>query len=103
VFGPRATGATSIRASDQTTLLTDKSDILARWAEHFNALLNRDLSICDETITALPQLPENNSLVDPAANEETVKALKQTSGKGPGAGGIQADIYKRGGEVLVRT
>ncbi|XP_076447193.1 uncharacterized protein LOC143284443 [Babylonia areolata] len=101
VYGPRVTGSTPVRASDQTTLLTDKKDILARWAEHFNTLLNRDSSVSDEAIAALPQLPVNDSLAAPPTKIETQKVLKLTmSGKAPGVDGNQADICKYGGEVL---
>ena len=101
VYGPKATGSTPVRASDQTTLLTDKKDILAHWAEHFNTLLNKDSSISDEAVASLPQLPVNDLLAAPPTKAETQKALKlTTSGKAQGADRIQADIYKHGGEEL---
>ncbi|KAL8566199.1 hypothetical protein ACOMHN_063089 [Nucella lapillus] len=53
-------------------------------------------------MAGLPQLPVKESLADPPSSAETVKALKQnTSGKGPGADGIPADIYKNGSEILL--
>ena len=65
--------------------------------------MNRDSTTSDEVIAVLPQLPENDTLVAPPAHEETIKALKQTtSGKAPGADGIQVDIYKCGGEALAK-
>ncbi len=56
VYGPKSTGTTPVRAADLTTLLADKADILTRWAEHLNRLLNRESSISDEAIAAFPQL-----------------------------------------------
>ncbi|KAL8624036.1 hypothetical protein ACOMHN_041626 [Nucella lapillus] len=102
IYGPKNNWVNSIRASDQTTLLIDKTCILACWAEHFNALLNRDSSISEEVIAALPQLPVKEPLADPPSSVGTTKALKQTtSGKAPGADRIPADIYQNGGKILL--
>ena len=101
VYGPKTSGTTPVRSADQTILLTDKRDILSRWAEHFNSLLNRHSEISDEAIDSLPQLPPDDSLANLPTGAELRKALKQTtSGKSPGADGIPAEIYKNGGEAL---
>ena len=65
VYGPRAPGSMPIKTADQSTLLTDKADILARWAEHFEKLLNRESQMCEEAIEALPQLPVKDTIADP--------------------------------------
>ena len=44
VYGPRASGSTPVFAADNSTLLTDKTEILSRWADHFNSLLNKRLT-----------------------------------------------------------
>ena len=101
-YGLKASGSTTVRSSDQSTLLTKKTDILARWAEHFSSVLNRESTISDEAIASLPQLPVRESLADPRTSAELAKALKQTTpGKAPGADGMPADIYKNGGDVLL--
>ena len=95
VYGPRASASIPVRSFDQSTLLTEKTDILARWAEHFSSVLNRESTISDEAIASLPLLPVKESLADPPTSAELAKALKQTSpGKAPGADGIPANIYK---------
>jgi len=43
------------------------------------------------------------SLSDPPTSAEVIKAVKQTTpGKAPGADGIPADIYRNGGDVLLK-
>ncbi|KAI8496789.1 hypothetical protein Bbelb_254440 [Branchiostoma belcheri] len=39
VYGPKASGSAPVRTSDKSTLLTQKTDILPRWAEHFSSVL----------------------------------------------------------------
>ena len=40
VYGPKTAGSAPVLSSDGAKLLTDKNEILSRWAEHFNTLLN---------------------------------------------------------------
>ena len=102
VYGPKASGSTPVRSSDQSTLLTEKADILARWVEHFNSVLNRESTISEEAIASLPQLPVKESMADLPTSAEVAKALKQTTpGKAPGADGNLADIYRYGGDMLL--
>ena len=41
VYGNQSCGATPLMGADGTTRITDRSEILIRWAEHFNDVLNR--------------------------------------------------------------
>ena len=43
IYDPRVNGSNPVFQSNCSTLLTDKDDLLARWAEHFNSLLNKQL------------------------------------------------------------
>ena len=71
---------------------------MKRWAEHFNGVLNRPLSINDEAINRLPQVECNPLLDELPTVSETVKAKKiLSSGKAPGSDAIPAEIYKAGG------
>ena len=65
VYGPQTSGATPLLSADGATLLTEKSKILDRWADHFQTVLNRPASIKDQAIARLPQVEVNNSLHDP--------------------------------------
>jgi len=84
-------------------LLTEKKQILERWAEHFNQVLNCPADINDEAITRLPQKEINQDLDNLPTEEEVTKAIKQLScGKAPGSDAIPAEVYKAGGPVMVQ-
>ncbi|ROT78369.1 hypothetical protein C7M84_002918 [Penaeus vannamei] len=95
MYGPKVSGSTPVRTCDQSTLLTEKTEILAHWAEHFKSVLNRDSTISEEAIASLPQLQLKESLSDPPTSAKVIKAVKQTTpGKAPGTDGI----YRNGGD-----
>ena len=50
IYGPTTSGSSPILNKDGTNLITDKEDILKRWAEHFDSVLNRPSAINDEAI-----------------------------------------------------
>ncbi len=86
---------------DGTTLITDKSAILNRWAEHFSAVLNRPADINAEDIARLPQVETNTDLDRPPSKEEVKEAIKQlSSGRNgicaPSAEAIPAEVFKHG-------
>ena len=84
-------------SADRTSLLTGKEVILKRWAEYFDGILNRPLSINDEAIIRVPQVECNLLLGEFPTVSETVKAIKRlSSGKAPGSDAIPAVVYKAG-------
>ncbi|KAK4319323.1 hypothetical protein Pmani_009726 [Petrolisthes manimaculis] len=102
VYGPQSSGSSPLLSSDGTTLLNDKKQILYRWAEHFNSVLNRPSTINDEAINQLRQEPINEELDIPPSSEEVSKAIKQlSSGKAPGPDSIPAEVYISGGPTLL--
>ncbi|VDL92010.1 unnamed protein product [Schistocephalus solidus] len=56
IYGPCIKGTVPLLSSDGTTLLTEKSHILKRWAEHFRSVLNCSSAIYDVAIDRLPQM-----------------------------------------------
>nr|VZI27655.1 unnamed protein product [Spirometra erinaceieuropaei] len=62
VYGTVAKGTAPLLSADVTTLLTEKTQILQRWAEHFGGVLNRPSTIFDAAIARLPQLETNTDL-----------------------------------------
>ena len=101
VYGPQTSGSRPLLNADGTQLLTEKQQILERWAEHFDQVLNRPSSINDEAIANLPQVQANHDR-DNEPTEEVQKAIKQLwCGKAPGADAIPAEIYKAGGPVML--
>ena len=102
VYGPQTSGTSPILSADGSTLFTEKEEILDRWSEHFQNVLNRPSTINEEAIDRLPQVELNTSLSDPPTLEETAEAISLLSnGKAPGPDAIPAEVYKAGGHILV--
>ncbi|KAK3868796.1 hypothetical protein Pcinc_025834 [Petrolisthes cinctipes] len=103
VYGPPSCGSSPLLSADGTTLLKGKKEILERWVEHFDSVLNRPLSINNEAIARLPQVAINPDLDIPPSVEEVAKAFKQmSSGKAPGPDAIPAKVFKFGGPTLLK-
>ena len=102
VYGPTSRGTVHpLLSADGSKLVTEKQEILQRWAEHFSNILNATSSFDDETINRLPQVLTNDTLDDLPSIAEVNKAIQQiSSGKSPGPDSIPAEIYKAGGPVL---
>ncbi|BHF78099.1 hypothetical protein SprV_0602120900 [Sparganum proliferum] len=99
VYGPPTKGSAPLLSADGSTLLTEKTQILQRWAEHFRGILNRP---SDVAIDRLPQVETNVDLDLPPSLQETIRAVQQlSSGKAPGSDAIPAEVYKRGGPQLM--
>jgi len=101
-FGPRSSGSSPMYSSDGT-LLTDKQQILDRWAEHFQSVLNCQSSVSQQALDDIDQRPMLKYLSLTPSLAEVTKAVKQmSSGKVPGSDGIPADVFKHGGMKLTR-
>nr|VZI30843.1 unnamed protein product [Spirometra erinaceieuropaei] len=101
VHGPPTKGTSPLLSADGSTLLTEKTQILQRWAEHFRGVLNRPSVISDAAIARLPQVETNVDLDLPPSLQETISAVQQlSSGKAPGSDAIPAEVYKHGGPLL---
>ncbi|BHF64936.1 hypothetical protein SprV_0200794400 [Sparganum proliferum] len=85
VYCPPTKATAHLLSADRSTLLTEKTQILQRWAEHFRGDFNRSSTIYDAAIARLPQVETNADLDLPPSLHETIKV-------GPDA--ISAEIYK---------
>nr|VZI24628.1 unnamed protein product [Spirometra erinaceieuropaei] len=102
VYGPPTKGSAPLLSADGSTLLTEKTQILQRWAEHFQGVLNRPSVISDVAIARLPQVETNVDLDLPPSLQETIRAVQKLSnGKAPGSDAIPAEVYKHGGPQLM--
>ncbi|BHF63558.1 hypothetical protein SprV_0200655200 [Sparganum proliferum] len=102
VYGPPTKGTAPLLNADGSTLLTEKTQILQRWAEHFRGVLNRPSAISDAAIDRLPQVETNADLDLPPSLQETIRAVQQlSSGKASGSDAIPAEVYKHGGPQLM--
>ena len=101
VYGPSSQTNAPLKSSDGT-LLTEKSDILDRWTEHFDMLLNRPSSIDQTAIDAMTQRPLIEDLALPPTEKEIEEAIHQLQpGKSPGPDGIPPEVFKEGGSSLL--
>nr|VZI41010.1 unnamed protein product [Spirometra erinaceieuropaei] len=97
VYGPPTKGTAPLLSSNGNTLLTEKTQILQRWAEHFRGVLNRPSVVSDAAIERLPQVETNVDLDLPPSLQETIGAVQQlSSGKA-----IPVEVYKHGGPQLM--
>ena len=101
VYGPAKRGTTQLTALEGTTVLQGKSEILNRFAEHFDQLLNKPGNLYDRAASAIKVRPEIHCLSDPPDLKEVVDAIDATrEGTAPGKCGIPAEIWKYGGPDL---
>nr|VZI42249.1 unnamed protein product [Spirometra erinaceieuropaei] len=89
VYGPPTKGTTPLLSADGSTLITEKTQILQSWAEHFRDVLNRpSTTTSDAAIVGLDL---------PPSHHETMRAVQQPSrGKAPGTYSIPVEVYKHG-------
>ena len=103
VYGPKESSNSPVLSADGETLHTDKSEILLRWKEHFESVLNSNSEIDEEVISSIPQRPEIPGLAFLPTFEEIKHVIKQLlCGKAPGKDGIPPEIFKYGGTKLIK-
>lgn len=86
IYGPLASGRSPMLSVDGTKVITDKNEIVERWAEHFDSVLNQPSSINDTGIQLLPQVAFNPELNIPPSEDKVANAIKQMScGKASGS------------------
>nr|VZI33527.1 unnamed protein product [Spirometra erinaceieuropaei] len=101
-YGPPTKGTATPLIADGSSLPTEKTQILQRWAEHFRGVLNCPYTISDAAIACLPQVETNIDIHRPPSLGETIRAVMQpSSGKAPRSGAISAEIYKHGDHQLM--
>nr|VZI38078.1 unnamed protein product [Spirometra erinaceieuropaei] len=102
VYGPPTRSTPPLLSADGSNPLTEKTQILQRWAEHFRGVLNRPSVISDAAIARVSQVETNADLDLPPSLQETIRAVQQlSSGKAPGSDAIPAEVYKNGDPQLM--
>jgi len=104
VWGPRLCSPDQLLATDNKFILTDKQDILIRWAAHFQTLLNNTTVADEEVVNQITQSPINTELdVCPSFSEVKDAIGMLCEGKFPGADGLHPKIIRRGGNRLAEV
>lgn len=98
--GGSKTGAAACR-DENGNLVTDIQGMLRRWRDHFNGLLNGS-TVAEEVEPDIP-ITDDGVDIPPPDYDEVVKAVKRLkNNKAPGADGIPAELFKTGGEELLK-
>ena len=104
VYGPTFQVQAPLRSSDGSCLLSAKEDILHRWTEHYQALFGDTRVVQDTSIAKIPQKEVKTELDFPPSPEEVRSAIKKLKcHKAPGIDAIPAEVYKHGGDTLVKS
>ena len=102
VYGPRESRSSPVLSSDSKTLFTDKKEIVTRWKEHFENVLNMASTIDETVISSIPQRAEIPALFADLTLKEVKDAIKQLfCRKAPGEDGNPPEVFKYGGQKLV--
>ncbi|BHF59516.1 hypothetical protein SprV_0100247600 [Sparganum proliferum] len=102
IYGLPTKDTAPLLNADDSTLLTEITQILQRWAEHFRGVLNRPSTISDAAIARLPQVETNVDLdLLPSLHETSRPVQKLASGKASGSDAIPTEFYKHGGPQIM--
>lgn len=100
-YGPCNNNFHPVRSADGNTLHTEKSEVLACWANHYRDLLNRNTKTDITIINKIPELPTIWDLdTQPTYDEvrKSIDSLKNNKASGPD--GLPAEILKYGGTAV---
>lgn len=101
LLGISSTAKVPLRPTNGKGLLKDRKEILERWAEHFQKLLNVDHSVNIDHVRSLPQQSHAFELDEPVSLEEVTLAIKQQkNNRAVGVDSIPGELLKYGGEDL---
>ena len=102
VYGPSIKSNPAVKSKDDV-IIHEPPEVLDRWAEHFQAVLNQDSVFDMSVLEEIPQEEVDTSLDDLPTLKEVQLSIKQlSSGKCPGEDGIPPEIYKHGGEDIAK-
>ena len=101
VYGPQKRGVTKLTSKEGDRVLQDKAEILDRFADHFDGLLNIPERLDRNILDQVQQRPCISAMSEEPVFQELLDAIERTSsGKAPGRCGISAEIWKHGGQTI---
>ncbi|XP_073848775.1 uncharacterized protein [Musca autumnalis] len=93
------TGTSSCR-DQQGNLVTDTDSVLRIWKEHFSNLLVSNSSEDDDTTGPIPE--DGIECIPPGQDEVRTAINRLKNNKAAGADGLPAELFKTGGDALIR-
>ena len=92
-----------MRSEDGADLITERSEILQRWAEHYRTLLNCQRDVDMEVLQDFPRLETVHELDQSPTEREVGEALNSLKpGKSPGPDGILGEVLRLGGDTVTK-
>lgn len=76
IYAPSKSTLSPVQSADGSTIYKEKAEILSRWAEHFQALLNYQNPCDEELLNGLPNIPVIHNLGSPPQKHELLNAIK---------------------------
>ncbi|XP_076055265.1 uncharacterized protein LOC143033659 [Oratosquilla oratoria] len=101
IYGPVRRGKQPIRSSDGNILYKNNEEIISRWGDHFNNLLNQSNSATPNILDQLPNLPILQEMDRDPQLAELIKAVRKLkNNKSPEPDGIPVEVFMEGGYAL---
>lgn len=101
-YGPQRSTTCPVRSADGSRLITDNKEILDRWAEHYQQLLNRSNPSDPTVFENLPELPIIEDLDNfPTRQEVHMAIISLKNNKAAGPDNIPSEILKHGGNAIL--
>ena len=87
-----------LKSSDGLEIFTDSKNVMARWSEYFQKLINVPGDIEPEVLETIQRRSVNIALAEKPTMDEVVRAIKGLKdGKAPGGDVILAEVCNYGG------
>ena len=104
-YGPRTRAGCPMRSADGVSLIISaQAEILARWAEHYQELLNKNTPADTEFTRSLPQLPILEGMDEVPSLQEVHSAINSLkSNKAPGPDSVPSEALCHGGPAVEKV
>lgn len=104
VWGPKIKHPTQLKSRDGSSLITEQKDLLLRWSNHFENLLNVSGQVASSVVERLKQYPTSPWLDEPPEETEVKSAIENLAdSKAAGGDGIAGELLKYGGPATVQA